>query len=214
MADDKFKLDAAKGDPSLMKGRTTPVAEWAIRHASNLINGARSVFRPPAATQPPAAMPIVASPATGNQQPQLVQTYRMNAVGNPAPRREPWFGPGTPPQPMAPAADVAGRAFDYRNGENMQGKPRQYSGISFEQLRGMADSLDVVRLCIETRKDQIGALSWSVLPKQQAGEQRRAKADDRCMQLDQVFERPDGRMPWDTWVRELLEELFVIDAPA
>lgn len=194
------------------KGRTTPIAEWAIRHASNLVNSARNAFRPPAGSYPPPA--IVDQPATGSQQPPLQQVYRMTSAGTPAPRIEPWFGPGSPQRPMAPASDVAGRAFDYRNGENMSGRPRQYSGVSFEQLRGMADSLDIVRLCIETRKDQIGALTWSILPKQQPGEQMRAKADDRCLQLQKLFERPDGRMPWDTWVRELLEEMFVLDAPA
>lgn len=173
-------------------GRTSPVADWLVRQASAAINGVRSAVQP----SPPASQfgGLVVLPVPVAQ------------------RREPWFGPGKPMVPTAPPDDVAGRAFDYLNGQNMGNTPRQYSGVSFEQLRGLADSLDIVRLCIETRKDQMGRLTYSVLPKQTAGEALRAPVDARCSQLEAFFASPDKKHTWDGWLRMLIEDQLVIDA--
>jgi len=55
-----------------------------------------------------------------------------------------WFGPMQPLQPQAPA-DVAGRQFDYPVGFNLDTRPRAAEPVSFAQLRGLADSLDLLR---------------------------------------------------------------------
>ncbi|HYL48661.1 MAG TPA: hypothetical protein VET84_04780, partial [Stellaceae bacterium] len=121
-----------------------------------------------------------------------------------------WFGPLAPMPPQAPA-DVAGRAFDFPSGYNLVTRPRAYEGTSFAELRALADSYDLVRLIIETRKDQIERLSWSVRARDRAAG---AKSDPRIAAISTLFACPDGVHPWATWLRLVLEDLLVIDAPA
>ena len=118
-----------------------------------------------------------------------------------------WFGPSTPIAPTAPAG-VAGRQWDYPAGYNLALEPRPYSPVSFGVLRQLADGWDLLRLVIETRKDQVARLAWSIKPR------GTRKPDARCDALAAFFMRPDGIHIWTDWLRMVLEELFVIDAPA
>jgi len=121
--------------------------------------------------------------------------------------RQAWFGPSQPLAPEAPP-DTAGRQFDYPVGYNLRLKPRQDEGTSFAALRGLADAYDLVRLVIETRKDQIEALDWQIRPR------RGGSPDDpRIAAIEDLLRTPDREHPWGTWVRLLLEDLFVLDAP-
>ena len=142
--------------------------------------------------------------------------------GLPPARMEPqisqnvWSGPGQPMRPIvANPWDVAGRADDYPVGYNIGITPRRYEGgPSFEQLEQLAENLDMVSLAIETRKDQMGNLTGSFLPRKQAGQSLRPKPDQRCADLDNFFRRPDGRQSFRSWLRELVHEQLVYDAPA
>lgn len=119
-----------------------------------------------------------------------------------------WFGPEAPPTPQAPP-DVAGRQFDYPVGYNLWQQPKTQEGRDFRALRALADGYDVLRLLIETRKDQMCGLAWSIKRRDPA-----AKGDDaRLPVLEAFFRRPDGVNGWSTWLRMLLEDLLVIDAP-
>ena len=117
------------------------------------------------------------------------------------------FGPSQPLRPEAPP-DTAGRQFDYPVGYNLRLQPRQDEGTSFAELRGLADAYDLVRLVIETRKDQIEAMAWQVRPR------RGGPSDDpRIAAIEDLLRSPDREHPWGAWVRLLLEDLFVLDAP-
>src|SRR5438270_8070761 len=70
-----------------------------------------------------------------------------------------WFGPLEPMPPVGPE-DLAPRRFDYPSGVNLMGSPRSHEPVSFRQMRELADSLDLVRIAIETRKDQVGKMPW------------------------------------------------------
>lgn len=120
-----------------------------------------------------------------------------------------WFGPLNAPAPSAPAA-VAGRQFDFPSGYNLVTRPRAYEGTSFAELRALADSYDLIRLVIETRKDQIERLDWSIRARAQGG----PKSDPRIGAITALFTCPDGVHPWPTWLRMVLEDLLVIDAPS
>jgi hypothetical protein len=72
-----------------------------------------------------------------------------------------WFGPLQPLAPMAPP-EVKGRQWDYPFGANLNYIPRAEDGVSFAELRGLADSLPLLRAVIETRKDQIAAQSYAI----------------------------------------------------
>src|SRR6185312_841805 len=71
-----------------------------------------------------------------------------------------WFGPLEPMAPLAPA-DTPPRRFDYASGVNLVTQPRNYEAVSFQQMRDLADSFDLVRIAIETRKDQVSKMPWS-----------------------------------------------------
>ncbi len=118
-----------------------------------------------------------------------------------------WFGPLEPIAPAAPA-DVAGRQWDYAPGFNLALQPRDGGPVSFATLRQLADGWDLLRLVIETRKDQVSRLAWSLKPR--AG----STAGARLAEANAFLQRPDGTNCWADWLRLLLEELFVIDAPA
>ncbi len=119
-----------------------------------------------------------------------------------------WFGPSQPLEPQAP--QVAGRQFDYPVGINLVQQPRSREAMGFAELRALADSYDLLRLMIETRKDQIARLAWKIQPRLAAT----GPADPRLAMLETFFRAPDRTHGWADWLRMLLEDLLVIDAPA
>jgi Phage portal protein len=122
-----------------------------------------------------------------------------------------WFGPLDPLSPIAPA-DVAGRRFDFPPGYNLLTRPRGYEPISFAQLRQFADACDLLRLVIETRKDQVERLRWRVRPRRSQGATLDTDLAARITAVEAFFQKPDGVTRWKTWLRALLEDMFVIDA--
>ena len=131
-----------------------------------------------------------------------------------SPQNAPFFPPGKPIDAVAPGA--AGRRFDYPSAININVLPRTYEPIDFETLRAMADpsygGSDLVRLAIETRKDQMAQIEWSVMPRKLAHQSNRPKADERCTKMEELFRRPDGHTPWQQWCSQLIEEHLVVDA--
>jgi hypothetical protein len=123
-----------------------------------------------------------------------------------------WFGPLEPLRPIAPP-EVAGRQLDYPMGLNIQINPKAAEAISFQDLRALADSYDLLRIIIETRKDQIERMAWSITHRD-AKTGARTDKDANAIQLENFFRNPDRRSGWALWLRMLLEDLFVIDAPA
>jgi SPP1 gp7 family putative phage head morphogenesis protein len=123
-----------------------------------------------------------------------------------------WFGPLNPISPIAPA-EVAGRATDFASGYNLEITPRPYEPIKFPDLRALADGYDILRLVIETRKDQMEKLSWQVKPKMGSDGEPMTTADDpRIAEVNAFFTMPNGVDTWGEWLRSLLEEMFVTDA--
>jgi hypothetical protein len=126
-----------------------------------------------------------------------------------------WFGPLQPLPPAAPP-EVKGRQWDYPVGWNLNYVPRASERVGFDRLRALADGYDLLRLVIETRKDQMEALNWAILPREKS-RGRRARVEQYAPQIAAVtrfLERPDRRHDWPQWLRAVLEEHFVIDAPA
>lgn len=119
-----------------------------------------------------------------------------------------WFGPGTPLPPVAPDV-LEGRQLDFGVNTNIGLRPKVdgLPSVPYAVLRRVADSCDVLRLLIETRKAQIQKLAWSIVPRQ-AG----AKPDKKCADLTQFFMLPDKEHTWDEWLGMLLEDMLVVDA--
>ena len=121
-----------------------------------------------------------------------------------------WMGPLNPPLPVLTgqqSEDIRGRQFDFPVGVNLRYQPRSGEAVSFAQMRALADSYDIMRLVIETRKDQLGKLQFSVRPKQE-----HAKQDSRCQEVEDFLQKPDGENNWHSWIRQLVEEMLVTDS--
>ena len=120
-----------------------------------------------------------------------------------------WFGPQ---QPMAPQAQekTQGRGWDYPVGVNLRIQPRSTENISFYQLRALADSYDLMRLVIETRKDQIESFKFEIVPKDPEANADSLK--DKINEVKTFLEYPDKEHNWSEWMRLIIEDLLVIDA--
>ena len=100
--------------------------------------------------------------------------------------------------------------MDFDVGSNIQTVPRADAEVTFEQLRYFADNYDLLRLAIEKRKDQIEAMEWNIA----AVDKTDPVARERARELYKKFRRPDGIHSFSRWMRSLVEDLLVIDAPA
>jgi len=118
------------------------------------------------------------------------------------------FSPG---YPLVPPERERVRVWDFPVGYNTIYTPRAYESVGFHELRALAENHDITRLAIETRKDQIEKLEWAVRPRNEKKPTTDAPA--RIAMLTEFWRKPDGEQPFGTWLRELLEDLLVLDAP-
>ena len=126
-----------------------------------------------------------------------------------------WMGPRQPMRPIA--QDVAGRTWDYVPGYNLTTQPRAFEEINFDQLRALAAAYDPVRLIIERRKDQLCRVPWVIRQKNHDGA-KRAEPSPQMRGLikdtEQFFRNPTADLTFRPWIRSLLDDLLVLDAPA
>ena len=121
-----------------------------------------------------------------------------------------WFGPA---QPLTPVSqESAGRTLDYPVGFNVNIAPRSYEPVSFDQMRALADGYDLLRLVIETRKDQVAKLKWRIKTKEDAGKKAAEASKSRIDQVTEFFTFPDKEHTWSSWLRMILEDMLVVDA--
>ena len=122
-----------------------------------------------------------------------------------------FFAPTAPMPPVAQEA-ARGRQYDYGMGVNLVTTPRREEpgNISFQQLRALADSYDLLRLVIETRKDQLASLSWNIVGRET--DDKIKNDDPRVMEIEKFLRRPDGINNWHDWLRILVEDMLVVDA--
>ena len=124
-----------------------------------------------------------------------------------------WFGPMQPLRPFAPEG-TGGRAWDYPVGYNLQYQPRYDEPISFSDLHALADNCDMLRLVIETRKDQVEGQDWDVRPRK-LPDGTHPKAGEFATQITEAkgfFAFPDKEHDLASWIRAVAEEMFVTDA--
>jgi HK97 family phage portal protein len=118
----------------------------------------------------------------------------------------------SPSYPLVPPEREQVRLWDFPVGYNTIYTPRSYEAIGFEELRALAESHDITRLAIETRKDQIEKLEWTI--KSRKEKKPTLDAALRIDRLTEFWRKPDGELPFATWLREALEDVLVLDAPA
>jgi hypothetical protein len=118
------------------------------------------------------------------------------------------FSPG---QPLVPPDQEPVRVWDFPVGVNAVITPRSAEAFGFAHLRAFAN-VELVRLAIETRKDQLESLHWRLNAR--AGVPPTPALEARTAQLTQFWRRPDGVHPFASWLRLAVEDLLAIDAPA
>jgi hypothetical protein len=118
------------------------------------------------------------------------------------------YGPGAP---LVPPDPQPVRVFDFAVGANLTYTPRAGEPFGFASLRAFAN-VEVVRLAIETRKDQMKRLRWRV----RSRDERKPLpgAEGRIKVATELLRKPDGVTPFRQWFRPLLEDLLALDAPA
>jgi hypothetical protein len=86
-----------------------------------------------------------------------------------------------------------------------------YAATVADNGNAIADAHDITRLAIETRKDQLERLDWAI--RVIGDKPRQPHAAGRVQAVAEFWRRPDGERPFATWLRELMEDLLVLDAP-
>jgi hypothetical protein len=132
-------------------------------------------------------------------------TYSWGSKANP----NAWgvFSPGIP---LTPVVNEPVRGFDFKPNINATLRPRAYEQFGFPALRAFAN-VELVRLAIETRKDQFERLDWQVKP---VDNKKKTIDDPRIAEVTKFWRKPDGVTPFATFVRQSLEDLLALDAPA
>lgn len=128
-----------------------------------------------------------------------------------------FFPPGQPLTPVAPPETEA-RRWDFPFAWNTRGVRREGNEteeLSFQQLRQLADSCELIRLAIETRKAQVSACEWEIQAKDvdpTAG--TKAERPPGADEVTERLERPDGQRRWKRWIKMAVEDLLVLDGVA
>lgn len=90
-------------------------------------------------------------------------------------------------------------------------------GVSFNVLRDFSNFYPIARACIEWRKAQVTQLSWNITPIELTAETLKSEKNvKRAKELKYFFKYPAGKgmMTFSAWLKQILEDLFVIDAIA
>jgi len=117
-----------------------------------------------------------------------------------------WYSPMEPVWPFGPPNYTLPREWDFPVGYNLNYVPERLNLLGM--LRGMRKSWGVLSTIIETRKDQLLRLPWTI---QVRGKPRaESKAVD---EMRKFFRKPDGKLSYSQWVGKYLDDSLVIDAP-
>jgi len=119
-----------------------------------------------------------------------------------------FFSPGQPIAPSAPPDEPKGRVWDFPVSYNIQIQPRSYERVGMATLRAFADACELLRIGIETRKDQMAKLGWAITTRDGQDDN-----DALARRITEAFQYPDREHDWATWTRMLMEEMLVTDAP-
>ncbi len=128
---------------------------------------------------------------------------------------ETWFSPLQPLPNYAPDS-VQGRQWDFPVGYNLLITPRPTDKVTAKMLRDLVCKCDIISIIINNRKDQVESLEWTIRSKHEKNKNKPkdGDSDPRIKEMTDFWSSPDKINSWDQWLRPLLEDLFVIDAPA
>ncbi|HVL65738.1 MAG TPA: phage portal protein [Vicinamibacterales bacterium] len=131
--------------------------------------------------------------------------------GAPAAGARPHPGPIPASGETGPAENLrhAPIRWNYPYAYNQVWTPRSKALTPFAVLRQLAEVDDIIRICIETRKDQMTSLDWDIVPR----DKKQGSGLTAKIQLArEFFARPDRRRDFSTWLRMAIEDVLVVDA--
>src|SRR6266403_6239849 len=129
-----------------------------------------------------------------------------------------WYSPLQPVRPLAPPGTEP-RGFQTWAGQNLIFTPRADAEFSAADLKALA-TYPLARICIENVKDTVTRAPWEIqlranpMESRKDVEQRAKDNKDDLIKLNRFFEYPDREHNWQEWLRPLLDDLLVIDAPS
>lgn len=118
-----------------------------------------------------------------------------------------WYSPFQPVWPFGPPYINRAREWDYPVGYNLSFVNERINYLQI--LRAMRQSWGVLSTIIETRKDQLLRIPWTIQVKDKP---RASSAGVKAMR--KFFASPDGKIRYTQWAHKVLDDLLVIDAPA
>jgi len=121
-----------------------------------------------------------------------------------------WMGPGQPLQVAAPEGTVA-RQNNYPVQYNINVQPRAGSPVTFAQLHALAE-WDLLRIIMERKKNQLISLAWDIRPVDETQESKFDAEKSGANAIQQQLRYPDVDHDWPTWLRGILDDLYVTDA--
>jgi hypothetical protein len=117
-----------------------------------------------------------------------------------------YFSPMQPVAPYGPPSVTRPRDWDYTVGYNLNFIPEQFE--FFQMLRAMRGSWGVLSTVIETRKDELLTMPWTIQVRDKPkGQSKWTK------EITEFLKKPDGQNSFDQWMRLWLDDLLVIDVP-
>jgi hypothetical protein len=145
------------------------------------------------------------------------------------------FGPGNPiiPGAINPINPATGRPeprrYEYQVAQNINIVPTRL--VPFSTLRDAADSIDILRRCIEVTKAKMNGLQFDIVLGADASEKiaaesggdhvramakAREKYTDEINRMREFWENPDkaNGYTWQDWINIAIEDILVIDALA
>jgi hypothetical protein len=123
------------------------------------------------------------------------------------------FGPGSPIFPTTPQEPPRREQYEVSRNINWTPRAEEHRAVTYGQMRSLSRLSGVLRTVIEKRKDEIKGLDFEISMRPEF-ENSVADPAQEVKDVETFFEKPDLETPFDQWENALLEDIYVIDAPA
>lgn len=124
------------------------------------------------------------------------------------------FSPGYPMSPANETQEEGVRQYEYPQGANIVLKPRQAEGLTpFEWMINIADVYDTLNMAILYKQEEMAALDWEIVPK----DEKKPPSQAQLSEAEDRLERPagigaPGKHRFAQWITAIIWEMLVTDA--